>query len=150
MIRAVLDTNVLVSAFITPSGPPRRILLAWGHGEFELITCFPLLRELNRVLHYPRLQGKYGLREADVFAYLGLLRIRGTVVAIPNEIPHLCSDPTDDQLLACALVSEASHLVTGNRHVSILDKIGPTQIVTPHDFAASALGGWQPPLPGIL
>lgn len=149
MIRSVLDTNVLVSAFIRPGGPPRRILAAWRHGEFELITCVPLLRELNRVLHYPRLQGKYGLREGDIFAYLGLLRIRGTIVAIPDEIPRVCSDPTDDKLLACALVSQASHLVTGNRHVLVLDTIGPAQIVTPNAFATVVLGGWPPPLPGI-
>jgi putative PIN family toxin of toxin-antitoxin system len=147
VIRAVLDTNVLVSALITPSGPPRRILTAWRRREFELLTCLPLLRELNRVLHYPRLQGKYNLREADIFAYLGLLRVRGTIVAIPDEIPPMCSDPTDDKLLACALVAQASYVVTGNRHVLILDQVGPAQIVTPSTFATMVLGGQQPPFP---
>jgi putative PIN family toxin of toxin-antitoxin system len=149
VIRAVLDTNVLVSALITPSGPPRRILTSWRDGEFELFTCLPLLRELNRVLHYPRLQGKYGLREADIFAYLGLLRIRGTIVPIPDEIPPMCSDPTDDKLLACALVAQAGYVVTGNRHLLILEKVGSAQIVTPNAFAAAVLAGWQPPLPGL-
>jgi putative PIN family toxin of toxin-antitoxin system len=149
VIRAVLDTNVLVSALITPSGPPHRILTAWQDREFVLFTCLPLLRELNRVLHYPRLQGKYHLTEADIFAYLGLLRIRGTIVALPDEIPRMCSDPTDDKLLACALVAQAGYIVTGNNHVLVLDKIGPAQIVTPNAFATTALSGWQPPLPGL-
>jgi putative PIN family toxin of toxin-antitoxin system len=140
VIRAVLDTNVLVSALITPSGPPHRILRAWQDREFELYTCLPLLRELNRVLHYPRLQRKYDLTEADIFAYLGLLRIRGTIVALPDEIPPMCSDPTDDKLLACALVAQAGYLVTGNNHVLLLEKVGSAQIVTPSTFATTGLG----------
>lgn len=149
MIRAVLDTNVLVSAFISVHGAPRQIFNAWRNGEFELITCASLLQELNRVLHYARVQEEYGLTEAEIYAYLGLLRIVGTIVPIPDVVPAICSDPTDDKLLACAVVGGADYVVTGNNHVLVLSNVGPAQIVTPAAFATAILGGWQLSLPGI-
>lgn len=149
MIRVVLDTNVLVSAFISTHGPSRHIFKAWRKGEFELTTSAPLLGELNRVLHRRHVQEKYRLREADILAYLGLLRIRGTLVAIPPLVRPICSDPSDDRLLACAVIAQASYLVTGDKEVLLLDRVGAAQIVTPRTFAAQVLGGWQPTLPGI-
>ena len=49
----VLDTNVLVSALLSPSGPPAAILRHWEAGEFDLFTSHPLVYELRPVLQYP-------------------------------------------------------------------------------------------------
>ena len=149
MIRAVVDTNVLVSAFINRHGAPRHVFDAWRKGEFELVTSAPLLGELNHVLHRRHIQEKYRLREADILAYLGLLRTRGTLVPMPSLVPSICSDPMDDRLLACAVIAQASYVVTGDNDVRALGRIGPAQIVTPAAFAAGVLGPWQPALPGL-
>ena len=49
MIRAVLDTNVLVSAAIKKNGKPERILLASGE-RFTLVCSAYILEEVDRVL----------------------------------------------------------------------------------------------------
>jgi uncharacterized protein len=55
-MRVVLDTNVLVSALISPRGNPDRLYRAWRAGRFTLLTSQPLLEEFQRVTRYPALQ----------------------------------------------------------------------------------------------
>ncbi len=68
MIPVVLDTNVLVSALIVPLGKPARILSQLA--ELQLIMTKEILAEVNRALHYPRVQRKYNLGEEIIEAYL--------------------------------------------------------------------------------
>ena len=49
-LRVVLDTNILISAFIFPGGPPEAAYRAALDGRVELVTSPPLLAELGRVL----------------------------------------------------------------------------------------------------
>lgn len=60
-MRVVVDTNVFVSALISPRGTPAQILA--HEFPFELITSEEILGELNRVLHYDRIQKRYNLNE---------------------------------------------------------------------------------------
>lgn len=54
MIRAALDVNVLISAFIGGAdGPPRKLIYAWREGRFTLILSSALLSELTTVLSRP-------------------------------------------------------------------------------------------------
>jgi putative PIN family toxin of toxin-antitoxin system len=55
-MRVVLDTNVLLSALISPSGTPNEIYRAWRSGKFELVTSHQQLDEIRRASHYPRLK----------------------------------------------------------------------------------------------
>lgn len=52
-MRVVLDPNVLVSAAISPAGPPRQILTAWTNERFDLIVSPAVLDELADVLARP-------------------------------------------------------------------------------------------------
>jgi len=53
-MRVVLDTNILVSALIAPSGNPAAIYNAWEQGKFTLLTCGEHLDELRAALQKPR------------------------------------------------------------------------------------------------
>ena len=63
-MRVVLDTNILVSAFLVKNGIPARIIERVE--QFELLGSNETLAELERVLHYPRLQRKYSLSEVII------------------------------------------------------------------------------------
>ena len=52
--RAEFDPNVLVSAVISPTRPPRLLVVAWAEGRFELIMSPVLLEELREVLARPK------------------------------------------------------------------------------------------------
>jgi putative PIN family toxin of toxin-antitoxin system len=60
-MRAVVDTNVWVSAAIRPNGPLGHLLKALERGEYTLILSRPMVEELTDVLNRPRLREKYGL-----------------------------------------------------------------------------------------
>jgi putative PIN family toxin of toxin-antitoxin system len=128
--RAVLDPGVLVSALITPSGIPAKLLLAARGGEFEPIASPLLLDELESVLRREKLR-RYASLEV-VGDYLELLRREAEVVADPEAPPPVrCADPDDDYLIGLAFSRDAA-IVSGDRH--LLDLAGRIPVFTPAEF----------------
>ena len=84
MSRVVLDTNVLISALIARTGKPARIL-AYGE-RLALLTSEDILIELERVLHYPRIQRKYRLTDTLIGGYLEHIRMASTVVEVHTSV----------------------------------------------------------------
>ena len=114
-MRVVLDVNVLISALISPSGTPARIILAWQAGRFDLIVSPLLLEELGRALAYPKLRRRITADEARRF--VGWLSRDATVVDDPGQPPLVRSvDPGDDYLLSLAAAADAL-LVSGDDHL---------------------------------
>lgn len=114
-MRAVLDPNVLISAFLSPTGGPAQVLRAWTQGEFELIACPQLLGELERALAYPKLRRR--ISQVDAVELVEWLRETVTLVDDPREPPPVSStDPGDDYLIALA-ARERTALVSGGGHL---------------------------------
>lgn len=132
MARAVLDPGVLVSALITPTGIPAKVLLAARGGSFELIASPLLSEELASVLRREKFRRYASL---DVVAgYLDLLRREAEVVADPRTPPPVhCPDPDDDYLIALAASRDAA-IVSGDRH--LLDLAGKIPVFAPAEFLA--------------
>ena len=61
-MRVVLDTNVLLSALISPHGAPDTIYNAWRAAQFELVTSTVQLDEIRRVSRYPKLKPRFSIR----------------------------------------------------------------------------------------
>jgi predicted nucleic acid-binding protein len=55
-VRVILDTNVLLGALISPSGPPDTIYRTWRAARFKLVTSSAQLDLLRRVSRYPKLK----------------------------------------------------------------------------------------------
>ena len=110
MIRAVIDTNVLVSAMISSTGNEALLVMAINQGL--VIPCFSreILKEYSGVLLRPR----FGFPAGDVDALLDSLRERGKLLD-PAPIDAVSPDPADDKFIACALSANADFLVTGNK-----------------------------------
>jgi putative PIN family toxin of toxin-antitoxin system len=113
--RVVLDSGVLVSALITPSGVSGQILGEIREGAAELIASSLLLEELERVLRRDKFRRYLDL--AAVEEYVDRLRIDATVATDPRDLPRLRSaDPKDDYLIALAK-SQNAVLVSGDSHL---------------------------------
>ncbi|MDA2926081.1 putative toxin-antitoxin system toxin component, PIN family [Acidobacteria bacterium AH-259-G07] len=106
MPRALVDTNVWVSALLNPHGFPAQVLDALKAGQFEPILSEPLLQELLDVLSRPRLVKKYRLEARDVIELATLLEQKAIKVEPRGEL-HLCRDPRDDVVLETALLGRA-------------------------------------------
>ena len=115
MIRAVVDTNVLVSGFISPLSHPREIERRWRRAEFVLVTSRDIVEEVSRVLHLPRIMRKYHVTEADVEAFVLALVNKSSYVAERLALGGVAPDPGDDKIIACAVAGPADFIVTGDK-----------------------------------
>ncbi|HFD40497.1 MAG TPA: putative toxin-antitoxin system toxin component, PIN family [Anaerolineae bacterium] len=133
-IRAVLDTNVLVSGLISEHSPPRQLVDAWLAGSYRLVTSLYQVEELNHVLAYPRLANRLRLMDAEVDLILTALLSEAEVVAGNLQLPGVTRDPKDDPLLAAAVEGRADYLVSGDRDLLDLGSYQGIQMVTPREF----------------
>lgn len=128
MIRVVLDTNVVVSAHVYPTGLQYRVLKLGLHGIVQLYVSRPVLMEYERVLREPRLN----FPKPIIRSFTERLR-RVARVVNPMRTLSECSDPDDNRILECADAARADFLVTGNkRHFPVRWK--QTQIVNGREF----------------
>lgn len=136
MLRAVLDTNILIRALITPKGTLAKIIAAWRDGCFDLATSLPLLDELNMALSRPKLSQRYHLTPQDIHDILALLRKLALVVAI-GQLPRVpIADAADLVVLATAIESESDYLVTGDKQLLNLRRYGSVRIIRASEFLA--------------
>jgi putative PIN family toxin of toxin-antitoxin system len=120
----VIDTNVLVSALLTPGGTCDRILRAAINGKIRLAWNAPMLAEYRAVLLRP----KFGLSAATVSA---LLAAFGPVDQVSlRESPSL-PDPADEVFLGAALATADKVLVTGNRAHFPAATCSPVRVLSP-------------------
>jgi len=136
-MRVVLDTNVLLSALISPHGAPELIYRAWRAGKFEIITSQTQLDELRRASRYPKFQNI--LQSHQVGAMINNLQ---RAIIIEHAIAEVeVSDPDDTFLLALASTGLADYLITGDRRAGLLQlkSHGKTRIVTPAAFCSEML-----------
>ena len=136
-MRVVLDTNVLLSALISPYGAPAAIYRSWRAARFEIVTSASQLDELRRASRYPKF--KAVLQPHRVGTMVNNLQRAVVLHHLPLGIE--ADDPFDAFLLGMALAGEAGYLVTGDHRAGLLQRghIGPTRILTPGVFCAEVL-----------
>ena len=136
-MRAVLDTNVLVSAAISPRGAPAELIRRWRLGAFELIVSPGLLEDLGRALAYPKIARLIDSETAN--EVIATIREQALELPDPDHSPPVRStDPDDDYLLALASDAGAA-LVTGDKALLALAENLP--ILSSAEF----LAGLVPP-----
>jgi len=133
-IRAVLDTNVLVSGLVAEHGPPRRVLDAWLEGRYNLVTSLYLVEELIHVLSYPRIARRLCLDEEELAAILAALLSKAEVTPGYLCLPGVTRDPKDDAVVACAKEGDADYIVSGDQDLLVLGEYEGIRVVTPHRF----------------
>jgi putative PIN family toxin of toxin-antitoxin system len=119
-LRAVLDTNVFLSAFLSrsPTSPTKEIIQRWQAGEFILLVSDKLVEELAEKLL------ARGIDSALAIEFLALLTELAEWVDVPEDAvrPIVPDDPDDDVILACAVVGKADYLVTYDAHFDALGR----------------------------
>lgn len=136
-MRVVLDTNVLLSALISPHGSPDAIYRAWRTACFEVVTSSTQLEELRRASRYPRF--KPVLQPHRVGTMVNNVQRARVLEHLPTDIE--ADDLFDAFLLAMASTGDADFLVTGDHRAGLLQRghYGRCHIVTPFAFCAEVL-----------
>jgi putative PIN family toxin of toxin-antitoxin system len=132
MLRVVLDTNVAISAHLSPEGQQALILGLAIAGYFRCFVSEALLEEYEGVLRRER----FGLSPRSVTQSMRIIR-KTTTLVIPKRKLDVSRDPDDNKVVECALEARADYIVTGNtRHFP--SRFQGIRIVLPRQFLAVA------------
>ena len=128
-MKIVLDTNVLVSGFLSPHGPPAaimRLVLA-----DRLTACFDerILSEYREVLGRPR----FGFDERRVDDVLEVVEANGERI-LSEALGLALPDPTDAMFVEVAVAARAECLVTGNERHFPIGRLPDVSILAPRAF----------------
>ena len=142
--RAVFDTNILVSAFLTRhrGSLSFELLRAAGAAFFDLVLSDEIVAETRSTLTtHPRTRRRYGYSDADVTLYCEqLMRLAELLIApppIPGAVPQ---DADDDKIVACAVAGGVRFIVTRDAHLLDLLEYEGIAVTTPEAFMALLRG----------
>ncbi|MFZ4728017.1 MAG: putative toxin-antitoxin system toxin component, PIN family [Pseudanabaena sp.] len=129
-MRLVLDTNVLISAILSPNSISAKIL-NWGEDNGVILYSAATLNEVLSVLGRSKFS-KY-IDHDDIDGLSIRIKTVWLYVEILNQV-QLCRDPKDDKFIDLALNGDASHLITGDNDLLVLNPIENTSIINPRTF----------------
>ena len=128
-LRAVVDTNVFVSAFLHPSRPIYHIVDRAALGQYCLLLSPALVSELGKVM-----TRELGYTEQEKLERLKPL-VKSAEIILPRiTLQVIHEDPADNRVLECAVAGKADVIVSGDRHLRALKSYQSIPIVRPVDF----------------
>jgi uncharacterized protein len=133
--RAVLDTNVVLSAVLFAQGRLARLRLAWQRTTFHPLVSTATTQEFIRALTY----SKFKLAAEDQRELLADYLPYCTPVSMPTKAPSTpqCRDPFDVPFLQLAIIGKADFLVTGDKDLLAVRGRISCPIVTAEVFLRS-------------
>jgi len=130
-MRAVLDTNVLISSVIA-TGVPHEIVVKGFSSEYQIVVSVATLTEFrDTLLKYPE---KFHMDEEDIQQEVETIRYFAEFVDPDEEIAAIDDDPDDDKFLEAAVAGNVDYIVSGDRHLLDLDSFRGIDIVEPRAF----------------
>lgn len=135
-MKVVVDTNVLVSRFLSPRGPPAQVFDLWEDQAFGLVVSPSILEEYRRVLLCEDVANRHGMSEEEVINIIQTLERFSLVVEPKRPLAVITRDPSDNKFLECALEGEAEFVVSGDPHLLDLGRYQDIEIISPAAFLA--------------
>jgi putative PIN family toxin of toxin-antitoxin system len=133
LIRALIDTNILVRAMLSPEGSVGPVVDFLRDGLYVFLYSEATLNEFVDVLGRPRMVHKYGITADEIDALSALVIRRGEPVK-PSRSITVCRDPKDNKFLEVAVAGRADVIVSGDKDLRILDPFEGIPIVEPAQF----------------
>jgi putative PIN family toxin of toxin-antitoxin system len=136
MLSAVLDSSVLVSAFLTPRGLAAHLLAAARQREFALSLSEQIIAETQGVLlDHPHVRQRYPYTDEQAARFCRALRSAASLVVPLPGIHGVVRDPNDDHVVACALAASVGYLVTRDPDLLTLKVYQDVRMITPEEFS---------------
>ncbi len=108
---AVIDTNVWISAFLTPEGYSAEVVRRFRADAFQPVFCPSTVYELRASLSKPRIAARINMTFRSMNEAVALLYASSPELPDPPIFP-ISRDPNDDIFIALAIASDADFLVT--------------------------------------
>jgi putative PIN family toxin of toxin-antitoxin system len=126
----ILDTNILLSALLSPLGAPGKLLEAWERKKYTLVACDALVAELRDVASRPFFRARLRAGASELLA-AGIRDFSLFCRDLPSgsAAPDFPPDPKDSYLLALAEAGQADFVVTGDKQLLSLRRYKSTRLV---------------------
>ena len=135
MLRAVLDTHVIVSSVISKKAAPFQLIQAWYEMHFTLVTSEPIIKEALRVLSSPKVKDTFHLTDTRIARFVTTLRKDTILVTGKSDVRGaIPDDPSDEMFLAAAMDAKADIILSGDKHLLKLGRFKNIPILTPRQF----------------
>lgn len=130
--RIVIDTNVLISAFLFPGSLPS-LCVSTALRCGVLLASTETLAELSSVLLRPKFNSLFPME----FRLRALVDFRKTLEVLQvHEHIQACRDPKDDKFLSLAVSGNADVIITGDEDLLTLNPFRGITIVSPPVYLA--------------
>ena len=134
MLRAVLDANVYVSAFVRPEGPPGQIVeRLLRDAAFDVVLSAPIVEEVLQALAYPKVL-KAARTKVPSDLWFEDVVVLAQFVAGNDKIAAVSDDPDDDKYIAAAIEGRAAFVVSGDADLLDIGEHEGVRIVNPRGF----------------
>jgi putative PIN family toxin of toxin-antitoxin system len=137
MTRVVVDTNLVISAILSPEGKPATILRMVLNAKLDLVLSPALLEEISLVLNYEKIRKLFIKRSVTPQQIKDALQkiVKTTIVVSgKTKVNRIDKDPSDNMLLSCALEGKADFIISGDHHLTDLVSFEGISIVNPDIF----------------
>lgn len=138
-LKAIFDTNLLLSVIIVPGSIPDKFIDDWKRNFFILLISPQLIAEFEDVISREKFLKNYANFKENSTELLTYLKAAAELVEplSENDLPLHSRDPKDDFVLAAALGGNADYLVSGDEDLLTLRKhrfLDKLKIITPREF----------------
>lgn len=128
--RVVLDTNVLVSAFIHHRGNEWKILDLVRAGVIQLVMSKEILDEFQKVIA----RGKFGFGSALIIEITALVIEIAEIIVSQSRLDIVPDDPSDNKFIECAIDGNVGYVISGDRHLLNIGTYRGVKILKAKDF----------------
>jgi putative PIN family toxin of toxin-antitoxin system len=128
-MKVVLDTNVLLAAFIA-HGTCHEVVEHCAIHHDIILSRF-ILDEMR-----DKLANKFNFTDREAMDAAELMASRATIVTPQKLERPVCRDTDDDAILGTAIAGACACIVTGDKDLLVLKHYHGIRIVTPSDFWA--------------
>ena len=137
-MRAVLDTNVVVSGVIKKEGPSGQILrLFLQEQKFIAVTSLDILAEIRAVLGREKIRKYHTWTDEQIDTFVAFLYAQSVVTEGLLTVNIITTDSEDNKFLACAQEGNADYLVTGDDDLLQVNSYEGTRIIPPAAFLST-------------
>ena len=125
----IFDTNILISAVLSPNSKPFQCTALAKRGIVQSVTCQEILDEFQE-----KLQGKFKYEIERAAALVQEVIYYSQLVTLTNTLKVVDADPDDDMVVECAMNGNAAYIVTGDKHLLSLNNYQNITMLKAADF----------------
>ncbi|HUD06765.1 MAG TPA: putative toxin-antitoxin system toxin component, PIN family [Candidatus Saccharimonadales bacterium] len=127
-VRAVVDTNVLVSALVF-GGTPRKVTNLIPDKVIRPVMSEEIMSELRRII-----TSRFPEHIPGIGRYEKLLRKYAIWVPLGSRVINVSRDIDDNKIIETAVIGKCSYIISGDKDLTVIKKYENIQILTPAEF----------------